>query len=347
MFFVNRRLRVIPDDPTTPDEFSNLALEKRLIVRDALVENIGPIDAFVAENTFHFSESELDTLHAWRHQLRGKFYIFRDLAKYTVFLSATKPVSAYGVLALSQPFEELTGPLPIMVDAVLLPYKGRIVYDGLLSRYSISFGPGLRRSLNECFKEAKARQGIVTSLPPSDNPPTRKTPKAKPAPQPPTKEKQNEALYLLLELLDVFCLLHLNAEYSVSCRQMAEKLARKRPSPLGGNLSAWAAGIVRVVGGVNFLHDKSQTPYMRATDIDQHLHVSPSTGSAKATQIRKLLKIHQLDYHWTLPSRFEDNPLIWLLECNGFMMDIRHAPREVQELAFQKGLIPYIPADRQ
>jgi hypothetical protein len=29
------------------------------------------------------------------------------------------------------------------------------------------------------------------------------------------------------------------------------------------------------------------------------------------------------------------------------MVDVRHAPREVQEIAFNKGLIPYIPADRQ
>jgi hypothetical protein len=34
------------------------------------------------------------------------------------------------------------------------------------------------------------------------------------------------------------------------------------------------------------------------------------------------------------------------LEVNGFLRDIRHAPRELQEAAFAKGLIPYIPADR-
>ena len=37
---------------------------------------------------------------------------------------------------------------------------------------------------------------------------------------------------------------------------------------------------------------------------------------------------------------------VWMLEVNGFLMDIRSAPRELQEVAFQKGLIPYIPADR-
>jgi hypothetical protein len=37
---------------------------------------------------------------------------------------------------------------------------------------------------------------------------------------------------------------------------------------------------------------------------------------------------------------------MWMLEVNGFIMDIRRCPREAQELAFEKGLIPYIPADK-
>jgi hypothetical protein len=28
---------------------------------------------------------------------------------------------------------------------------------------------------------------------------------------------------------------------------------------------------------------------------------------------------------------------------NGFIIDVRHAPREIQEEAFRKGLIPYLP----
>jgi hypothetical protein len=130
--------------------------------------------------------------------------------------------------------------------------------------------------------------------------------------------------------------------------KLAEKLGRKRPSPLlHGSPNAWASGIVRAVGGVNFLHDKSQTPYMRSTDIDHYLGTSPSSGAAKLAAIRKMLKIYQLDPNWTLPSRVEDNPIVWMIQVNGFMVDVRHAPREVQEIAFNKGLIPYIPADRQ
>jgi hypothetical protein len=230
---------------------------------------------------------------------------------------------------------------------VLLPFKGMIVYDGLMSSYRISFGPGIRRRLNESFKEAKARHGIVTSLPMSKEPLPAKAPKAKPVPKPPSKEQKDEAVQVVLGLIDQFCKEHLNDEYAVLCRKLAEKLGRKRPSPLlHGSPNAWASGIIRAVGGVNFLHDKSQTPYMRATDIDHYLGTSPSSGAAKLAAIRKMLKIHPLDPNWTLPSRQEDNPMVWMLNVNGFMMDVRHAPREVQEIAFNKGLIPYIPADR-
>jgi hypothetical protein len=90
---------------------------------------------------------------------------------------------------------------------------------------------------------------------------------------------------------------------------------------------------VRAVGGVNFLHDKSQTPHIRSTDIDHHLGNSPSSGAAKLAAIRKMFKMHQLDPNWTLPSKLDDNPMVWMLQVNGFMMDVRHASREVQEIA--------------
>ena len=349
MFFVNQRLKVLPDDVASPDAFSSLSPQVRLKVRDAFLNHINLIQQFVDENPAHLTSAELDIVRSWRHLVHGRFYVFRELKKYTVFLSTTSPAIAYGVLALSQPFEELIGPyLPVLTQTVLLPFKGVIVYDGLMSSYNISFGPGIRRNLNQDFKEAKARHGIVTSLPMSDEPLPVKAPKPRPVPKPPSREEKDEAVQVVIGLIDQFCKEHLNEEYAVLCRKLAEKLGRKRPSPLlQGSPNAWASGIVRAVGGVNFLHDKSQTPYMRSTDIDHYLGTSPSSGAAKLAAIRKMFKMYQLDPNWTLPSRLEDNPMVWMLQVNGFMVDVRHAPREVQEIAFNKGLIPYIPADRR
>ena len=36
----------------------------------------------------------------------------------------------------------------------------------------------------------------------------------------------------------------------------------------------------------------------------------------------------------------------WMLQVNGMLVDVRFMPREVQEIAYQKGLIPFIPVDR-
>lgn len=36
-----------------------------------------------------------------------------------------------------------------------------------------------------------------------------------------------------------------------------------------------------------------------------------------------------------------------MAEVNGLLVDLRDMPRDVQEIAFAKGMIPYIPADRK
>lgn len=349
MFDVNRRLQVIPDTLASPEDFAALSPSVRLKVRDALTANLDLIESFAGENPASLSDDELNIVRSWRHLVAGKFYVFRELKKHTVFLSTEKQPVAYGVLALSQPFEDLIGPyLPVLTQTVLLPFKNVIVYDGLLTSYNLSFGPGIRRNLNEDFKTAKDRHGIFTSLPMTNVPLLPKASKPKPIPKPPSRADKDESLAVIVGLIDRFCKEHLNEEYAVLCRKLAEKLSRKRPSPLlHGSPNAWASGIVRAVGGVNFLHDKSQTPYMRSTDIDHYLGTSPSSGAAKLAAIRKMFKMHQLDPNWTLPSRLDRNPMVWMLQVNGLMVDVRHAPREVQEIAFKKGLIPYIPEDRQ
>jgi hypothetical protein len=153
-------------------------------------------------------------------------------------------------------------------------------------------------------------------------------------------------LELIVAMTDQFCRERLNEEYAVLCRRLAEKLARKRPSPLtSGKPESWACGIVRVIGWVNFLNDPSQPGHMRMSDIDQGFGVSEATGSAKSKAIRSVVRIDPFNPEWTLPSRMDQNPLAWMIQVNGLIADARHLPREVQEEAYRKGLIPYIPSD--
>ncbi|MGH2367699.1 MAG: DUF6398 domain-containing protein, partial [Chloroflexota bacterium] len=161
-------------------------------------------------------------------------------------------------------------------------------------------------------------------------------------------ERQSVPLRLrfdeIVGLTDAECRQHLNEEYAYLCRQLAAALCRKRPSPLTrGRPEGWACGIAYAIGAVNFLFDKSQMPHYKASDLCALFGVSTATGTARASEIRKLFGMFQLDPRWCLPSKLDENPLAWMIDVNGIPVDARHAPRELQEEALRRGLIPYLP----
>ena len=168
---------------------------------------------------------------------------------------------------------------------------------------------------------------------------------------PPSAEISEEVLSkfkAIIALTDAFCNRHLNEEYTQMCRRLASALARKRPSPLArGREEVWACGIVRTIAWANVLDNPSGSPYMKLIDIDPKFGVANSTGQGKCRAIKRMFGIGRLDVNWILPSRLGDNPLVWKVWINDEFVDIRQESREKQEAAFQRGEIPWIPADRE
>jgi hypothetical protein len=108
-------------------------------------------------------------------------------------------------------------------------------------------------------------------------------------------------------------------------------------------VDTWACGIVYALGSANFLFDKSQTSSMSAGELCAAFGVSKSTGAGKSKKVRDALGMGQLDPRWRRPSKLADNPLAWMIMDNGLIVAVRHLPRELQEAAFARGLIPYLP----
>jgi hypothetical protein len=145
-------------------------------------------------------------------------------------------------------------------------------------------------------------------------------------------------------LVEAVCRAHLTEEYAAVSRELAVALARKRPSPLlRGQSRTWACGITYTIGSVNFLFDPAQQPHVRGVDLCALFGVSQSAGAAKSRDIVRLFAIVPLDPRWSLPSRLADNPMVWMIRVNGVIVDIRTMPRELQEQAYARGLIPFVP----
>ena len=74
----------------------------------------------------------------------------------------------YGVTAFFDDFDDMFHPtqLPVLVRTVLLPFKGRVVNDGIMQNSNIHFGGNFCRRLKEIYMTAKQNGRIIESLEP-------------------------------------------------------------------------------------------------------------------------------------------------------------------------------------
>ena len=87
------------------------------------------------ENPYKISWEEMEIAGGGKRLVRGRFILVRLLKSHFIFLKEDWYI-AYGVPALQDDFETVLGPdLPIMLETVLLPFRDRIIYDGVLSAY--------------------------------------------------------------------------------------------------------------------------------------------------------------------------------------------------------------------
>jgi hypothetical protein len=85
---------------------------------------------------------------------------------------------------------------------------------------------------------------------------------------------------------------------------------------------------------------------MSAAELCAAFGVSKSAGAGKAKAVRNALGMGQTDPQWYRPGKMESNALAWVIMVNGFIVDVRSMPRDIQKAAYAKGLIPYLPEAR-
>jgi hypothetical protein len=161
----NQHTQTLPG-VTEAVDIPGLAPPDIVSIRDALYDHPELIESFVKENPAGLGPEHLAIVAEWRHFIKGAFCLLRQLKQCAIFLPFDDPSRAFGVLALGDTFENLIRqPLPAMVDTVLLPFRGVIIADGFMVTMGIVFGGGYRQEMTGLYETAKARYGVITSLP--------------------------------------------------------------------------------------------------------------------------------------------------------------------------------------
>lgn len=162
-FFINKKTKEFPD-VVTLDDYGALSAEEKIIIRDLCYDSPKLFEEYLQSNPDNFNAEELAIMSQWKNPVQGEFRIERYLKKYAIFIAEDEKV--YAVSGLYDGFDEMVhkSHLPLFCKTSLLPFKGRIVYDGLMQSYAIHFGGGIKSSLKDIYMRAKQNDRIIDSL---------------------------------------------------------------------------------------------------------------------------------------------------------------------------------------
>ena len=138
-------------------------------IRDSLHASPKIINKFVRKNPASFTDDDLEVISSWKRAISGGFFVLEHKARHSLFMESdddfTPGEDVYAVCGLTEPLVNVVGEsLPIYVRSVLLPFEGRIIFDGLLLSYPVDLGGAVRQALMGCLEYIKMNTGIITTL---------------------------------------------------------------------------------------------------------------------------------------------------------------------------------------
>lgn len=162
--FVNEKMKVNPaigkihgarhSDPAQVKE-----------IADVLWNNVQVIDEYLEKHRSEFPKEHLEIIDGWKRRVCDDFILVRNLKSGSIFISAhTEKV--YLVKGIISSWEEMffyRSP-PIMLSATLIPFRGVIISDGLVSAYNVAFGNNYSSGWRDIYMTAKKCGSIHKAL---------------------------------------------------------------------------------------------------------------------------------------------------------------------------------------
>lgn len=134
--------------------------------RNYLFDNLDIFDAFIKKNPRNLKRSELEIIDSWKTKfVRDNFVFLKQLKKYAILVNCKEETDkVFAVLGLNDSPKDLVGIDGVYLqDVTLLPFQGKIIWDGLFYIGPI-FGKNYLYSYNEIYRDIKNQNKIITQL---------------------------------------------------------------------------------------------------------------------------------------------------------------------------------------
>lgn len=94
------------------------------------------IDEFIKENKYKFKSDELKIIEGFKEGIRDNFTIVKYELEYTALLFDAK---TYMIKGIRSNIDEIISfeDLPVIVTTSIMPFKGQIIFDGILSEFAL------------------------------------------------------------------------------------------------------------------------------------------------------------------------------------------------------------------
>ena len=133
LIYAGKKLKLFPEN-VTEKQFLNSTLEVKAECRNEVVNNNKLLDDFFANELDNLTTEDISILEGFRKRITGKFLLVKCLSKHAI-LQNVETNNYYAVLCLSTPLDEIFYDIPTLIYATILPFKGKIITDGLPSKF--------------------------------------------------------------------------------------------------------------------------------------------------------------------------------------------------------------------
>ena len=153
LFYANQKFNIIPG--LAEPIFKKEKIDQVAKLHQKIYQDISLIDLFIKENPFKLSQENLVIVESWKKKINSKFVLIKHCEEGTIFFDQSETSKAYAVLGLYDDLEDIFPKqyLPIMIGTALLPFKGKIIYQGFFNHYNVHFGKSIRESFEMSFRE--------------------------------------------------------------------------------------------------------------------------------------------------------------------------------------------------